>query len=189
MTRNNYSIKKKTTVLLINLYVCVSQTTLGKAFSPVYLVAPVQIMTWLNQYHDYCEEILNHIKYVYTKMCKDNMNSTFAPRECLFVCFQYGNHGNLLKKFSIFLKVLAVWRCIRNEQFLFIFRCVCYFTLVLRSGLCSSLIPNRYLIDGAEVPNQRTKSFIQAVLKTNNLEKVCCCFNIEPINIKGVAVF
>uniref|UniRef100_A0AAX7UHL0 Zinc phosphodiesterase ELAC protein 2 n=1 Tax=Astatotilapia calliptera TaxID=8154 RepID=A0AAX7UHL0_ASTCA len=35
--------------------------TLGKPFSPIFLVAPVQIMTWLNQYHDYCEEILSHI--------------------------------------------------------------------------------------------------------------------------------
>uniref|UniRef100_A0A3Q4ML57 Zinc phosphodiesterase ELAC protein 2 n=1 Tax=Neolamprologus brichardi TaxID=32507 RepID=A0A3Q4ML57_NEOBR len=41
--------------------------TLGKPFSPIFLVAPVQIMTWLNQYHDYCEEILSHIKYVDTK--------------------------------------------------------------------------------------------------------------------------
>uniref|UniRef100_A0A8C2WIV8 Zinc phosphodiesterase ELAC protein 2 n=1 Tax=Cyclopterus lumpus TaxID=8103 RepID=A0A8C2WIV8_CYCLU len=43
-------------------------TTLGKAFSPVYLVAPVQIMTWLNQYHDYCEEILDHINFIPNKV-------------------------------------------------------------------------------------------------------------------------
>ncbi|KAF5890065.1 zinc phosphodiesterase ELAC protein 2 [Clarias magur] len=36
---------------------------LGKPFTPVYLVAPTQIMTWLNQYHDHCQEILSHIKY------------------------------------------------------------------------------------------------------------------------------
>lgn len=47
------------------LYFCL-QTTLGKAFSPIYLLAPVQIMTWLNQYHNYCEEVLSHIKYVVT---------------------------------------------------------------------------------------------------------------------------
>ncbi|XP_070703624.1 zinc phosphodiesterase ELAC protein 2 [Pempheris klunzingeri] len=74
-------------------------TTLGKAFRPIYLVAPVQIMTWLNQYHDYCEEIRNHI----------------------------------------------------------------------------NLIPNRYLFDGAEVPQQRIKSLIQALLKTNDLEKFQTC--------------
>uniref|UniRef100_A0A6Q2ZIJ5 Zinc phosphodiesterase ELAC protein 2 n=1 Tax=Esox lucius TaxID=8010 RepID=A0A6Q2ZIJ5_ESOLU len=41
-----------------------AMTALGKAFSPTYLVAPVQIMTWLNQYHDHCEEILSHVKYL-----------------------------------------------------------------------------------------------------------------------------
>ncbi|XP_071321186.1 zinc phosphodiesterase ELAC protein 2 isoform X2 [Trachinotus anak] len=41
-----------------------AMTTLGKTFSPIYLIAPYQIMTWLNQYHDYCEEILNHISLV-----------------------------------------------------------------------------------------------------------------------------
>lgn len=42
---------------------CVLQTSLGKAFSPVFLIAPVQIMTWLNQYHDHCQQILSQIKY------------------------------------------------------------------------------------------------------------------------------
>ncbi len=42
---------------------CVMQNSLGKAFSPVYLIAPVQIMTWLNQYHDHCQQILSQIKY------------------------------------------------------------------------------------------------------------------------------
>uniref|UniRef100_A0A671T6L8 Zinc phosphodiesterase ELAC protein 2 n=1 Tax=Sinocyclocheilus anshuiensis TaxID=1608454 RepID=A0A671T6L8_9TELE len=37
--------------------------SLGKVFSPVYLIAPVQIMTWLNQYHDHCQQILSQIKY------------------------------------------------------------------------------------------------------------------------------
>nr|XP_020460593.1 zinc phosphodiesterase ELAC protein 2 [Monopterus albus] len=39
-------------------------TTLGEAFSPIYLIAPVQIMTWLNQYHHCCEEIISHINLV-----------------------------------------------------------------------------------------------------------------------------
>uniref|UniRef100_A0A8C4I2G8 Zinc phosphodiesterase ELAC protein 2 n=1 Tax=Dicentrarchus labrax TaxID=13489 RepID=A0A8C4I2G8_DICLA len=38
-------------------------TALGKAFSPVFLMAPNQIMIWLSQYHHHCEEILHHIKY------------------------------------------------------------------------------------------------------------------------------
>lgn len=37
---------------------------MGKPFSPVCLVGPAGIMTWLNQYHEHCEEILDHIKYV-----------------------------------------------------------------------------------------------------------------------------
>uniref|UniRef100_A0A3Q3MPY6 Zinc phosphodiesterase ELAC protein 2 n=1 Tax=Mastacembelus armatus TaxID=205130 RepID=A0A3Q3MPY6_9TELE len=69
-------------------------TTLGKPFSPIYLIAPVQIMSWLNQYHEYCEEILSHIKFL------------------------------------------------------------CY---------------------GAEVPKQRTKSFIQALLEKNDLEEFLTC--------------
>uniref|UniRef100_A0A7N8XZX7 Zinc phosphodiesterase ELAC protein 2 n=1 Tax=Mastacembelus armatus TaxID=205130 RepID=A0A7N8XZX7_9TELE len=74
-------------------------TTLGKPFSPIYLIAPVQIMSWLNQYHEYCEEILSHI----------------------------------------------------------------------------NLVPNRFLCYGAEVPKQRTKSFIQALLEKNDLEEFLTC--------------
>ncbi|KAF7657359.1 hypothetical protein LDENG_00028660 [Lucifuga dentata] len=73
--------------------------TLGVAFSPINLVAPVQIMTWLNQYHDFCEEILSHI----------------------------------------------------------------------------NIIPNSVLVDGAEVSKHKTKSFIQALLKRNYLEKFQTC--------------
>ncbi|KAM9744965.1 zinc phosphodiesterase ELAC protein 2 [Menidia menidia] len=39
-------------------------SSLGKAFSPVLLVAPVQIMAWLGQYHDHCEEILGHFNLI-----------------------------------------------------------------------------------------------------------------------------
>uniref|UniRef100_A0AAR2KNX3 Zinc phosphodiesterase ELAC protein 2 n=1 Tax=Pygocentrus nattereri TaxID=42514 RepID=A0AAR2KNX3_PYGNA len=41
--------------------------SLGKAFTPVYLVAPTQIMTWLNQYHDHCQEILSHVNFIPAK--------------------------------------------------------------------------------------------------------------------------
>ncbi|XP_072098212.1 zinc phosphodiesterase ELAC protein 2 [Mobula birostris] len=37
---------------------------LGEAFSPVILVGPTQIMNWLKQYHDHCQEILHHIKLI-----------------------------------------------------------------------------------------------------------------------------
>ncbi|XP_067089612.1 zinc phosphodiesterase ELAC protein 2 isoform X2 [Osmerus mordax] len=39
-------------------------TNLGRAFSPIYLVAPSQIMTWLNLYHDHCEDILSHVNII-----------------------------------------------------------------------------------------------------------------------------
>ncbi|XP_042575488.1 zinc phosphodiesterase ELAC protein 2-like [Cyprinus carpio] len=74
--------------------------SLGKAFSPVYLIAPVQIMTWLNQYHDHCQQILSQI----------------------------------------------------------------------------NIIPSTFFCDGAEIPKVKTKSFIQAVLKNNDLVKFQTCF-------------
>uniref|UniRef100_A0AAQ4QJ08 Zinc phosphodiesterase ELAC protein 2 n=1 Tax=Gasterosteus aculeatus aculeatus TaxID=481459 RepID=A0AAQ4QJ08_GASAC len=45
--------------------------TLGRTFSPVYLVAPAHIMNWLGQYHDYCEEILHHINLIPNKALCD----------------------------------------------------------------------------------------------------------------------
>lgn len=42
-------------------------TSLGRAFSPIYLVAPSQMMTWLNQYHDHCEDILSHVNFIPNK--------------------------------------------------------------------------------------------------------------------------
>ncbi|XP_016149276.1 zinc phosphodiesterase ELAC protein 2 [Sinocyclocheilus grahami] len=45
--------------------------SLGKAFSPVYLIAPVQIMTWLNQYHDHCQQILSQINIIPSKLLCD----------------------------------------------------------------------------------------------------------------------
>ncbi|XP_034057874.1 zinc phosphodiesterase ELAC protein 2 [Gymnodraco acuticeps] len=74
-------------------------TALGKPFTPVFLVAPLQIMYWLNQYHNYCQEILHHI----------------------------------------------------------------------------NLIPNTYLCAGAEIPKQRVKSFIQALLRKNDLDNFQTC--------------
>lgn len=74
-------------------------SALGKPFSPAYLVAPNQMMSWLHQYHNHCEEILDHVNF----------------------------------------------------------------------------IPNRCLLDGAETPKQRTKSFMRALLKVNDLEKFQTC--------------
>ncbi|XP_041072870.1 zinc phosphodiesterase ELAC protein 2 isoform X1 [Carcharodon carcharias] len=36
----------------------------GKVFSPVLLVGPLKIMSWLNQYHNHCQEILRHINII-----------------------------------------------------------------------------------------------------------------------------
>ncbi|KAM8845937.1 zinc phosphodiesterase ELAC protein 2 [Spinachia spinachia] len=47
--------------------------TLGKTFSPVDLVAPSHIMSWLSQYHYCCEEILHHINLIPNKaLCDDS---------------------------------------------------------------------------------------------------------------------
>ncbi|XP_013856232.1 zinc phosphodiesterase ELAC protein 2, partial [Austrofundulus limnaeus] len=39
-------------------------SSLGKPFSPVFLLAPHQIMTWLSQYHNHCEDILSHVRLI-----------------------------------------------------------------------------------------------------------------------------
>ncbi|NXA53425.1 RNZ2 protein, partial [Nothocercus julius] len=38
--------------------------SLGQIFSPLFLVAPEQIMPWLHEYHNHCEEILGDIKTI-----------------------------------------------------------------------------------------------------------------------------
>uniref|UniRef100_A0A665TJJ6 Zinc phosphodiesterase ELAC protein 2 n=1 Tax=Echeneis naucrates TaxID=173247 RepID=A0A665TJJ6_ECHNA len=64
--------------------------TSGKTFSPIYLIAPGQIMMWLNQYHDSCGEILNHIRYVNTSECllqfEHRSPSVFNNTQFVFVC-------------------------------------------------------------------------------------------------------
>ncbi|NWI85453.1 RNZ2 protein, partial [Pitta sordida] len=37
---------------------------LGQAFSPLFLVAPEQIMPWLHEYHNHCEKILGDIRMI-----------------------------------------------------------------------------------------------------------------------------
>uniref|UniRef100_A0A8B9SC58 Zinc phosphodiesterase ELAC protein 2 n=1 Tax=Apteryx owenii TaxID=8824 RepID=A0A8B9SC58_APTOW len=38
--------------------------SLGQVFSPLFLVAPEQIMPWLHEYHNHCEDILGDIKMI-----------------------------------------------------------------------------------------------------------------------------
>uniref|UniRef100_A0A674JCZ1 Zinc phosphodiesterase ELAC protein 2 n=1 Tax=Terrapene triunguis TaxID=2587831 RepID=A0A674JCZ1_9SAUR len=42
----------------------VSIASLGQPSSPLLLIAPTQIMSWLHQYHDNCQEILGHINMI-----------------------------------------------------------------------------------------------------------------------------
>ncbi|XP_053309228.1 zinc phosphodiesterase ELAC protein 2 [Spea bombifrons] len=51
-------------VLLERQRACKSK---GKAFTPVLVVGPSLIMTWLNQYHDHCQAILHHINLIPAK--------------------------------------------------------------------------------------------------------------------------
>uniref|UniRef100_A0A673HV94 Zinc phosphodiesterase ELAC protein 2 n=1 Tax=Sinocyclocheilus rhinocerous TaxID=307959 RepID=A0A673HV94_9TELE len=90
-------LSRLSTIFVSHLHADHHTNSLGKAFSPVYLIAPAQIMTWLNQYHDHCQQILSQI----------------------------------------------------------------------------NMIPSKFLCDGAEIPKVKTKSFIQALLKKNDLVKVC----------------
>uniref|UniRef100_A0A673XFY1 Zinc phosphodiesterase ELAC protein 2 n=1 Tax=Salmo trutta TaxID=8032 RepID=A0A673XFY1_SALTR len=48
---------------------------------PIYLIGPVQMMTWLNQYHDHCEEILSHVNMVPSKvLCEGAEVSKFKTK-------------------------------------------------------------------------------------------------------------
>lgn len=37
------------------------QTSLGKPFCPLLVVAPTQLKPWLQQYHNQCQPLLHHI--------------------------------------------------------------------------------------------------------------------------------
>ncbi|XP_020496658.2 zinc phosphodiesterase ELAC protein 2 [Labrus bergylta] len=56
---------------------------LGKTFSPVYLVAPTPIMTWLNQYHAHCEEILQHISLIPNRSLFDGAETPWPKTQSL----------------------------------------------------------------------------------------------------------
>ncbi|XP_028311836.1 zinc phosphodiesterase ELAC protein 2 isoform X2 [Gouania willdenowi] len=58
--------------------------TLRKPFSPVYLLAPVQLMSWLNQYNHSCQEILPHIHLIPNKLLSEDAE-TPRPRTANFI--------------------------------------------------------------------------------------------------------
>ncbi|XP_075435752.1 zinc phosphodiesterase ELAC protein 2 isoform X2 [Ascaphus truei] len=43
----------------------------GKPFFPALVIGPKHAMTWLNQYHDHCQEILHHINIIPAHMLMD----------------------------------------------------------------------------------------------------------------------
>lgn len=63
---------------LTEVHFCL-QKILGLSLSPISLIAPRQIMSWLNQYHDHCEEIVGYVKYVVTQhLTTQNKPSLFS---------------------------------------------------------------------------------------------------------------
>ncbi|XP_018428866.1 PREDICTED: zinc phosphodiesterase ELAC protein 2 [Nanorana parkeri] len=45
----------------------------GKPFSPVILVGPTILMTWLNQFHDHCQKILHNICFISSRSLMEDM--------------------------------------------------------------------------------------------------------------------
>ncbi|RVE69971.1 hypothetical protein OJAV_G00083280 [Oryzias javanicus] len=72
-------------------------SVLGKAFNPVCLVAPVQIMNWLGQYHDHCEEILGHFNLIPNRCLSDGAD---APKPKTKSLIQTMLKKNGLQKFQ-----------------------------------------------------------------------------------------
>ncbi|KAM9394197.1 zinc phosphodiesterase ELAC protein 2 [Pholidichthys leucotaenia] len=71
--------------------------TLGKPFSLIYLVAPVQIMIWLSQYHIYCEEILSHFNLIPSTFLCDGPDAPQSNTESLIQALLSKNN---LKEFK-----------------------------------------------------------------------------------------
>ncbi|XP_073351035.1 zinc phosphodiesterase ELAC protein 2 [Pagrus major] len=72
-------------------------TAMGKPFSPVILVGPAGIMSWLNQYHSCCEEILDHINFIPNRSLNDGAE---APKQRTKSLIQALLKKNDLEKFE-----------------------------------------------------------------------------------------
>ncbi|XP_042308509.1 zinc phosphodiesterase ELAC protein 2 [Sceloporus undulatus] len=66
--------------------------TLGQSPSPLLLVAPTQLMTWLHQYNDHCQEILGHINMIPARFLMEGCD-VFKPKAKAFI-------GLLLEKYD-----------------------------------------------------------------------------------------
>ncbi|KAM6904781.1 zinc phosphodiesterase ELAC protein 2 [Xenentodon cancila] len=71
--------------------------SLGKPFSPVCLVAPLQIMTWLGQYHDCGEEILSHFNLISNRLLCDDVEMLKPKMKSLIQALLRSNN---LEKFQ-----------------------------------------------------------------------------------------
>ncbi|CAI5766249.1 phosphodiesterase ELAC 2 isoform X1 [Podarcis lilfordi] len=58
--------------------------TLGQPSSPLLLIAPTLIMTWLHQYHDHCQEILRHINLIPARFLIEDCD-VFKPKAKAFI--------------------------------------------------------------------------------------------------------
>uniref|UniRef100_A0ACB8EJV4 Zinc phosphodiesterase ELAC protein 2 n=2 Tax=Sphaerodactylus townsendi TaxID=933632 RepID=A0ACB8EJV4_9SAUR len=56
----------------------------GQPYSPVLVVAPTQIMTWLHQYNDHCQEILEHISMIPARFLMEGAD-VFKPKTRTFI--------------------------------------------------------------------------------------------------------
>lgn len=54
-------------------------SSLGKPFSPIFLLGPGHLMSWLNQYHEACEAILKHVNFISNRSLCANAQETL-PR-------------------------------------------------------------------------------------------------------------
>ncbi|XP_044309752.1 zinc phosphodiesterase ELAC protein 2 [Varanus komodoensis] len=57
----------------------------GQLTSPVILVAPTQIMTWLHQYHDHCQDFLMHINMIPARFLLEGFD-VVKPKAKAFIC-------------------------------------------------------------------------------------------------------
>ncbi|XP_030390243.1 zinc phosphodiesterase ELAC protein 2 isoform X2 [Gopherus evgoodei] len=66
--------------------------SLGQPSSPLLLIAPTQIMSWLHQYHDNCQEILGHVNMIPARFLVEGAKVIGPKAEALI--------GSLLEKFD-----------------------------------------------------------------------------------------
>ncbi|XP_032659544.1 zinc phosphodiesterase ELAC protein 2 isoform X2 [Chelonoidis abingdonii] len=64
----------------------------GQPSSPLLLIAPTQIMSWLHQYHDNCQEVLGHINMIPAKFLVEGAKVIGPKAEALI--------SSLLEKFD-----------------------------------------------------------------------------------------